>query len=599
MTWGAGVGLGLALAWFAAAPVRAGVAVVHVYPGVAPCDATLQACIAAAAPGDVVELSGVSVAETVTIEKSLTLRRAAGTTASFAAGHHIVLVNPAGESHVMEVSDLTLVAGVIQAIQVSELPFHVVIRDVLVADASGNHAIALYKDSVTDASGLFTFELADNRVEVPVARPFSSPGISIANSVGPMAGVVEQNTVRNYFSEPERGGIEVYNALGELEIDVFGNAVVGPGFRQGVSIRLDGGIVHARVAGNLVADQPDLPTSVVAFEAVASDGSLDLSFVNNTAADGLRGLLVGGRADLGAVITGEIVNNVIALMSGPAITIDEGFRTGIDVPDDRNLVYGGPVSSGQALRVLEVDPQFQEGYTIAPGSPAVDAGDSTRVPPELTEDVDGLERIAGAAVDLGAHEVPQHSPGRCSPLPVRSCRVSNRASLGINERRAGYEKLRARFGDVAPPPVADDLGDPLSETSHYTFCLYEEQRLVAELDVLGGTRRCGRRGDPCWRERGRKGWRYRDPYAAQDGVFKLRASHGRRAQLQLRAQNHPAKDQFSLATGLAAALQGGEQIEMQLQAGHGACFLASLHDVQEADGARFRARGGGRPGPAP
>ena len=64
------------------------------YPGAAPCNTTLQACITGAAGGDVVEIAtNTPVDEDLTINKSLTLRPAAGYSPTIGAGASIRSVN--------------------------------------------------------------------------------------------------------------------------------------------------------------------------------------------------------------------------------------------------------------------------------------------------------------------------------------------------------------------------------------------------------------------------------------------------------------------------------------------------------------------------
>ena len=63
------------------------------------------------------------------------------------------------------------------------------------------------------------------------------------------------------------------------------------------------------------------------------------------------------------------------------------------------------------------DPRFvgANDFRLRAGSPAIGAGDSAAVPPELTTDLDGNPRIQGAAVDIGAYEAPEAS-GALAPL---------------------------------------------------------------------------------------------------------------------------------------------------------------------------------------
>lgn len=71
-------GLAISLAFASVLPPAA-LAAQQVFPGPAPCDTTLQACIDGAAPGDVIALATDGpIAESLQIGKSLTLRASTG-----------------------------------------------------------------------------------------------------------------------------------------------------------------------------------------------------------------------------------------------------------------------------------------------------------------------------------------------------------------------------------------------------------------------------------------------------------------------------------------------------------------------------------------
>ncbi len=49
-----------------------------------------------------------------------------------------------------------------------------------------------------------------------------------------------------------------------------------------------------------------------------------------------------------------------------------------------------------------------EDYRLSPGSPCIDAGDSTAVPEDVVNDLSGLPRIHACVVDIGAHEYQEN-----------------------------------------------------------------------------------------------------------------------------------------------------------------------------------------------
>jgi hypothetical protein len=131
---------------------------------------------------------------------------------------------------------------------------------------------------------------------------------------------------------------------------------------------------------------------------------------NNTLVNSDIGILISGREDLGATWSGVVANNIVAGASNWGVTIHDPFAA---VVNENNLVFGATnnfFTPGPGT--LFVDPQFIGGgdFRLNFGSPAINAGNSARVPPDITRDLSGLLRIQGAAVDMGAYEtVPEPS----------------------------------------------------------------------------------------------------------------------------------------------------------------------------------------------
>jgi hypothetical protein len=57
---------------------------------------------------------------------------------------------------------------------------------------------------------------------------------------------------------------------------------------------------------------------------------------------------------------------------------------------------------------FDADPSFVDigngDYRLQTGSPAIDTGDATAFPPDVTTDLDGNPRIVGGEIDMGAYE---------------------------------------------------------------------------------------------------------------------------------------------------------------------------------------------------
>jgi hypothetical protein len=107
--------------------------VVHVFPG---CASTLQACIDAAAPGDVVRIAtGDPIEQSASVRRSLTLEAAPGVRPTFRAGSS-VFVGPLGDATAdITVRGLTLERGQIQVQQGSTGALHVALVDNVIQDS--------------------------------------------------------------------------------------------------------------------------------------------------------------------------------------------------------------------------------------------------------------------------------------------------------------------------------------------------------------------------------------------------------------------------------------------------------------------------------
>ena len=200
---------------------------VRTYPAAAPCDTTLQACVDAAEPGDVVEIATDDpIAESVTIDKSLTLVAAVGYRPTLVPEANVLLVNRPGAASVIVVDGLTLERGKIHAIQASELPFVAAVRrNVLIGERVG----IVIGDEFRTAAGAVSFDIEGNEIR---ARTAASGEAAIAVHAGDFAslrGTIHANVIRHVPGHSV-SAIEVSNRSSRVDVDVFRNEVrVGQG----------------------------------------------------------------------------------------------------------------------------------------------------------------------------------------------------------------------------------------------------------------------------------------------------------------------------------------------------------------------------------
>jgi hypothetical protein len=182
----------------------------------------------------------------------------------------------------------------------------------------------------------------------------------------------------------------------------------------------------------------------------------------------------------------------------------------------------------------------------------------------------------------------------CPDAPASGCETSHQASLRIDERRPGNEKLALALRRIVGHLQLDVFGDPVGGSSRLAFCLYDEaDALVAERVVDRAGAACA--GEPCWEpfaSRHVEGFSYADPDASAGfSKIKERLYATQAVWILASARNRVARGESGLPTGLAAALAGQSQARVQILVSDGACFDAQLADVRRADGVRFEARG--------
>jgi hypothetical protein len=273
------------------------------------------------------------------------------------------------------------------------------------------------------------------------------------------------------------------------------------------------GDARLRYVDNLVTGQVANAGAPAAFVVNVSGGRARFEMLNNTAADSDLGILVSGRTDLGARVSGLVANNVVAHIARAGIGIDDE----LDVQNEFNLVFdtGGDFFTPGPGTVFS-DPLFVGGgdFHLSGDSPAVNAGNNGRVPADVTTDLDGLPRVAGGRVDMGAFERQDVLERACAPQPLATCHEPGASSTAIRARR-GELAWQWRNGTTGKA----ELGTPTS-TTDYLLCLYDERAsapaLVAQAAIPAG---------PQWTETP-NGFRFLSNSGAPDGIRRLRLKAG-------------------------------------------------------------------------
>jgi hypothetical protein len=252
-----------------------------------------------------------------------------------------------------------------------------------------------------------------------------------------------------------------------------------------------------------------------------------------------------------------------------------------------------PFGASQSCNGVTLAPQEACGLflTFSPTAPGLFGGESTFAISDAPPPADSQEYHIDLSGCGAGGETPCSASCECPAAQDLSCLAAARASLAVDERKPGKEKLTASLSGFAEETTQVDLGDPADGAPRYDLCIYDAAfDLAHTLSVAGRDAPCGSK--PCWKTKGDVGWRYRDPLGSADGVRKLVASSGGagRGKLSLRASNNIGKDQVDLPGDIARSLEGEASATIQLRASGGRCYSGTLGSVERADGTRFKAK---------
>ena len=379
------------------------------WPGVAPCNTTLQACIGAASAGDTVQIaSNGPIAENLTVDKSLALAPAA-TFAPVVNGY--VLLQSTSAAAAITVQNLTVNGFVRGSPGTGNLTVHILDNTVSINDSYG---LAIEISSGTSPPyGNVTSEIRGNTVTVTGSGGSSQcAGIIVGPIEDP--GTATSSLINNTVTVTNCGqgvAVAAYNGPGEaMTVDIIGNRVNAQGTDDGIVLRnfeqVAGSVLTGRVINNLVTGQLDVagfPGGIV----VSADGfeHINATVVNNTVTGNDGGIGVGARTDLGASIAGVVANNIVANNSVYGLQIDSTLEA--TVSNSNNLVFNpGFDSFTPGPGTLTLDPQFvsPSDFHLQASSRAINAGSNARLPGDIVTDLYGAARVQFGVVDMGAYE---------------------------------------------------------------------------------------------------------------------------------------------------------------------------------------------------
>jgi hypothetical protein len=194
---------------------------------------------------------------------------------------------------------------------------------------------------------------------------------------------------------------------GAMELDASGSPTISNNRMSGNSAESDGGGIWSINASSPLMVQ----NVIVGNQSPTLGGGMFFgmgTLVNNT--------IAGNTAAEGAALYGvgsaQLFNNILESSGASAVECSAGTSPVLDHNDAFGSgsagFDGGCVSALGTNGNISADPLFVGGgsYRLQAGSPAIDAG-SDAAPSLPATDLDGLPRISGGAVDLGAYEFVQ------------------------------------------------------------------------------------------------------------------------------------------------------------------------------------------------
>ncbi len=401
-------------------------AATRTFPGDAPCDASLQACLDGAAAGDIVELATNAVIdENLDITKSLTLRAAEGFAPVIGGGAEQRSVDlckfPGSGAAAMStvLQGLTFDLAEVQCRLAAGQPRHrITIRGssfALVKDQAGFPVIDFSLQSAADVvieENAVRFALDHNGV----------PAISVAVVNAGADILVVDNEIASTGS-----GVEIFGSDAvDLQARVARNRITASdsgNSGKGIEFAFyNSGSYSAAAVGNVIYGVGGCNcgrNSGIHITTPSFTGEATFTVTNNTIADSeasASGLLavLQGAGDL----TLNIYNNTFSGNGGPGFFINDYGSGQLSLNTDTNNSFdNGSIDSFvniEPFTSMTFDPLFVDesagNLRLRANSPLIDVGTDEPIGGTDELDADGDFRRSGGAIDIGAYEFATVAP---------------------------------------------------------------------------------------------------------------------------------------------------------------------------------------------
>lgn len=421
-------------------------AAIRTWPGPQPCNGSLQTCVNAASQGDLIEIAtDTPITETVTaFNRSISIVAAAGFHPRFAAGQNLgisSLLSSGGPSFMqVTVAGIAFDSGCLT--YTSDVPGIAEFRDLdITMPATGCGAGIGVTLNASPGNSLNTaFYIERTRISASLA---AIAGINVQSARETLATLTD-NLIDSQPGTPSnaptafRRGISISHTVGQGTYNLLRNRVTDHRGPQAAAARLRTGLfaavsgtgaMHLRIADN--AFRTGTVSGDYGVQINAFGGSVFADAHHNTIiTDGGGAIALLRQSGDALPMSMNTFNNLLSTSSG-RVAILADPPEGMALFNDYNLLSGsvGDTDIGTHSVVGAAGFVSNDDWHLAPQSAARDSGNIGVRHPSLPDlDGDGLRRVRGSSVDIGAFEYGDHSFSHVNPTD-QNLSVLNRESL--------------------------------------------------------------------------------------------------------------------------------------------------------------------------
>ena len=241
--------------------------------------------------------------------------------------------------------------------------------------------------------------------------------------------------INTRFEASGMNELTIENCTFHDNVSTYASAIQILSTDQQVGVQLNNNLFYNNISENISGVRNALGGSTVACFANGSAATINLNAVNNTITQNIDSGNASGtdhatfiiRSFQGGIMNATFHNNnFFENYVDTNGTLNARYIGRMNIADPINSINFTHNNINQAnlntytsnftsSANVDVDPLFVDvqnaDFSLQSGSPLIDAGDDTQVPVSITVDLNGNNRIAGSAVDVGAFEAsPDTTP---------------------------------------------------------------------------------------------------------------------------------------------------------------------------------------------